>query len=244
MRSRRSLLVLMLALAASLPAAALAQSMSGNRMAGGFTSGDYVRAGGGLTTPVNAQGSLRDWGAGPTASLTWESWGGGPTDLGRAGFGIGVAYSMLPFKSDVFAAEFTPLTGGKTTSASADRAGVLEITSNLRIRVPFPYVMPAFNIGFGFINWRPGKINYVSTSGNGTVRQQTRSGAELSLGASLERHLFDRYGAYVEGAYVYGYTTYGRGFATPGSVCSTSCDPLKNTTIATFRAGLRVKVAE
>jgi hypothetical protein len=243
MRSRQLLGFAVLALVVVLPAAVTAQG-TGDRTAGGFTQGDYLRVGAGVTSPINPQGSLKDWGPGAGASITWESWGGGGTGLGRAGFGLGVAYSLLPLKPDVFRSEFVPLTGGTTTSASGSKAGILEITSSLRVRIPFPVVMPAINVGFGFINWHPGKINYVATSGSGTVRQQSRSGAELSLGGSIERNFFDRYGAYVEGAYVYGYTTYGRGFATPGSVCSTSCDPLKNTTVTSFRAGLRVRVAD
>jgi hypothetical protein len=243
MRSRRSLISLAFALGAALPAVAAAQS-SGDPMAGGFTAGDYLRIGGGVTAPINPQGSLNDWKGGPGASLIWESWSGSPTGLGRAGFGIGVGYSLLPLDEQHFIHNFTPLTGGTTTSASASRAGILEVTTSLRIRIPAPLLMPAINVGFGFINWHPGKITYVATSGTATVRQQSRSGAMLSLGGSLERHLWDRYGAYVEGNYIYGYTTYGRGFATPGSVCSTSCDPLKNTTVTTFRAGLRIRVAD
>jgi hypothetical protein len=242
MRTRWSLTTFALCLGTILPVVAGAPT-SGDPWAGGFTPGDYLRIGGGVTSPINARGSLKDWNAGPGASLVWESWSGSPTGLGRAGFGIGVAYSLLPLDSDNFAANNTPLAGGKITSATANRAGLLEVTTNLRVRIPAPFVMPAVNIGFGFINWHPGKINYVATSGTATVRQESRSGAMLSIGGSLERHLWDRYGAYVEGNYVYGYTTYGQGYATPGAVCSSNC-PVNNTTVTTFRAGLRIKVAD
>jgi hypothetical protein len=162
------------------------------------------------------------------------------------GFGLAASYSFLPLKSDQFAAEFTPATGLTTRSASASRAGILEIVSNIRVRFPAPLVMPAVTVGFGFINWRPGTIDYVaSNQTSGSVKQSHRSGAELSIGGSLDRHLWDRYAAYVEAAYVYGYTSYGRGFTTPGGVCASSgCDPLKNTTVATLRGGLRVKLGD
>ena len=107
-----------------------------------------------------------------------------------------------------------------------------------------PVVMPSLLIGFGFINWAPGEIHYVSTTGSGNVKQSHRSGAELSIGGALDRQLWDRYAAYVEAQYVYGYTSYGQGFATPGGVCAShsGCDVLKNTTIATLRGGLRIRM--
>jgi hypothetical protein len=215
-------------------------------MASGLVAGDYLRIGAGVTTPVNPQGSLRDWKSGTGASVIWENWQNGGSGVGRVGFGLGVAYSLLPLKQDQFLADFTPpLTGGKATSATASKAGILEVTSSIRIRIPAPLVMPTINVGIGFINWAPGKISYTSTTapGTSTVKQQHRSGAEFSIGGSLDRQIYDRFAAYAEAAYVYGYTAYGRGFTTPGSVCgSAGCDPLKNTTVGWIRGGLRIRV--
>jgi hypothetical protein len=159
--------------------------------------------------------------------------------VGRVGFGITGTYSFLPFKADVFETEFS----NTARNASASHAGILEIISNARIRFPSPVVSPAVIIGFGFINWAPGKINFIDGNQQVSVTQEHRSGAELTIGASLDRQLWDRYAAYVEGSYVYGYTSYGRGFTTPGGVCTNSgCDPLKNTTVTTLRGGLRVRL--
>ena len=93
------------------------------------------------------------------------------------------------------------------------------------------------------MNWAPATINYTSATGSGTAKQRHRSGAELTIGAGLERHIVDRYGIFAEAAYAYGFTSIGQGAATPGGVCATSsCDILKNTSIATLRGGLSVRV--
>ena len=203
--------------------------------------GDYIRLGAGTTIPVNPQGSLRDWKAGPSLNLAYENWqAGGNGGPGRVGFGLGVAYSRLMLKEDQFASDFTPTTG--TLTDASGHAGILEITSNLRIRIPAPLVMPAVTIGLGFINWSPGHINYETTTGaTGSVKQSSRSGAELALGGSIDREIYGRFAAYAEAAYVYGYTSYGAGFGTPTSICN-SCDPLKNTTVVTVRGGLRARI--
>lgn len=225
--------------------AAGAQDRSGDAMAGGLVAGDYLRVAGGVTSPVNPQGSLRNWGTGTNVAVSYENWQAGSNGLGHVGFGLTAAYSFLPLKDQTFVAGFTPVTGGTTQSASASRAGILEITSNLRFRIPAPLVMPAVTVGFGFINWAPGEIHYVATSGSGSVKQSHRSGAELSVGGSLDRQVWDRYALFAEASYVYGYTSYGQGFATPGGVCSSSgCDPLKNTTVAVLRGGLRVRMGQ
>jgi hypothetical protein len=240
MRSRhiaRHVAVTALVSMVSLAGSAGAQST--DPLAGGLIPGDYIRVSAGVTTPVNPQGSLKDWKAGTGFGLAWENWQAGGTGVGRVGFGISGAYSFLPFDGDEFKRE----TNGIITSAEAKKAGILEIVSSARIRFPAPVVSPAILIGFGFIHWAPGKITYTdATSHTTTATQQHRSGAELSIGASLDRQLWDRYAAYVEGTYVYGYTSYGTSFTTPGGVCtSAGCDPLKNTTIATLRGGLRVR---
>jgi len=222
------------------PRHAAAQDRPADAPTTGMQPGDYLRFGVGSTIPVNPQGSLRDWKAGPAFNLAYENWQAGGNGIGRVGFGLGVAYSRLPLKQDQFANDFTPTTG--TVTEASGHAGILEITSNLRIRLPAPLVMPAITIGLGFINWSPGDITYVSTTGvTGKAKQSSRSGAEIALGASIDREIYDRFAAYVEAAYVYGYTSYGAGFGTPTSICQ-SCDPLKNTTVATLRGGLRVRM--
>jgi hypothetical protein len=211
-------------------------------MASGLSGGDYLRLSGGITQPVNPQGSLRNWGAGPSINVAYENWQSGGGGVGRVGFGLGVSYAFLPLKQDAFVSEFVPLTGGTTQTATAARAGILEITSNVRVRIPAPLIMPAITFGFGFINWAPGRISYTSTTGPGTVRQAHRNGAELSIGGSLDRQIYDRYALYAEALYTYGFTSYGRGFTNPGSICASGCDPLKNTSVGTLRGGLRVRV--
>src|SRR4051812_16380341 len=115
MRSRR-LLCVTLTLSTAAISASVAQTGSGDRMAGGLTQGDYLRIGAGVTAPYNPQGSFKDWGNGAGGSLTWENWSAGATGVGRVGFGIGLAYALLPFKGDVFSSDFVPLSGGRTTS--------------------------------------------------------------------------------------------------------------------------------
>lgn len=222
----------------AIPRHVVAQDRPADAAATGMLPGDYLRFGGGSTIPVNPQGSLRDWKAGPGFNLAYENWQPGGNGVGRVGFGLGVAYSWLPLKEDQFAKDFT----AGTVADASGHAGILEITSNLRIRIPAPLVMPAITIGLGFINWSPGEIEYTSTTGaTGKVKQSSRSGAELALGASVDREIYDRFALYAEAAYVYGYTSYGAGFGTPTSIC-TSCDPLKNTTVVTLRGGLRARI--
>jgi hypothetical protein len=222
------------------PAHLAAQDRPGDPTLSGMQPGDYLRLGAGATIPVNAQGSLRDWKAGTGINLEYENWQPGSSGVGRVGFGLGAAYSRLPLKEDQFARDFTPASGALTSASG--HAGILEITSNLRIRIPAPLVMPAVTIGLGFINWSPGQIHYTSTGGaTGSVKQSSRSGAELALGGSIDREIYDRFAAYVEAAYVYGYTSYGSGFGTPTTICS-SCDPLKNTTVVTLRGGVRARI--
>lgn len=243
MRSRHVVFTAVIGFATLVSFASRARAQAqGDPMAGGLISGDYLRVAGGVTTPVSPQGSLRDWSSGPSILIGWENWQPGGGGVGRAGFGINASYSFLPFKPDVFESE----SGGLAHASSAKSAGILEIISTARIRFPAPIVSPALLIGFGFIHWAPGRITFTDAT-NQTVSetQQHRSGAEISIGASLDRQLWDRYAAYVEGSYVYGYTSYGQGFTTPGGVCTTAgCDPLKNTTVTTLRAGLRVRLTK
>lgn len=220
----------------------LAQAQ-GTDLAGGLRAGDYLRLSGGISTPVNPQGSLKDWSRGTAFNLGWENWQNGGTGVGRVGVAINLSYSLLPLDEQQFLSEFVPIQGARPTSATASSAGVLELASNFRFRIPTPFIMPTINVGVGFMNWRPSTIEYTSPTGPGTAKQRHRSGAELTIGGGLERNIFDRYGLFGEVVYAYGFTSIGRGTAAPGGLCATnSCDILKNTSIATFRGGLSVRI--
>ena len=208
----------------------------------GVTPGDYLRLGAGYVTPVNPRGGITEWKPGTSVSVFWENWEQSQLGTSRVGFGIGASYAMLPLDEQRFMRDFAPAGGGTATSANANRAGILEITTGLRVRIPSPLVMPTINLGFGFINWAPSKINYTSTTGNGSVQQQHRSGAKFSIGAGLDRTVYDRWGIFGEGEYTYGFTSYGQ-FAAPSGTCrANTCDLLTNTTIAALRGGLRVRL--
>jgi hypothetical protein len=238
MRSQSLALIALLGLAAS----AYAQEVT-DRFADGLIPGAYLRVGAGTMAPVNAQGSLRDWKPGNGASVAWESWDAGQTGVSRLGFAISAAYSTLSLDSDRFLTEFTSPLGGSVNSVSGRSAGVLEVTTNLIFRVPAPYIMPHVTLGLGFIDWRPGEIRYTGTAGNGTTKQQHRSGGEVAIGGGLDKHIYDRYAVFGEATYVYGYTRFGGGYGTPTGVCATSgCDALNNTTVTTLRGGLRIRM--
>jgi hypothetical protein len=214
-----------------------------DRFAGGLRAGDYVRLSGGITTPVNPQGSVRDWDGGTAVSVAWENWQPGGTGVGRLGLALAVSYSLLPLNEGKFITDFSPLEGGKATTATAGKAGLFQLGSVLRFRIPAPLLMPTINLGIGFINWRPADVHYTGTAGSGTTKQRHRSGAELSIGGSLERHIVDRFGVFADAVYAYGFTSLGRSSATPGGFCATSgCDVLKNTSATSIRGGLSVRV--
>ena len=237
MRSR-----LLLAACAQLVLSSLALAQSSD-LAAGLRAGDYLRISGGVTTPVNAQGSLKDWSQGTAINVGWENWQNGGTGVGRLGLSINASYSFLPLDEKQFLSEFIPITGAKPTSATASDAGVLEIATTFRFRIPSPLIMPTINVGVGFMNWRPADIQYNSVTGGGTAKQRHRSGPELTIGGGLERNIVDRYGVFAEAQYAYGFTSIGQGGATPGGLCATSsCDILKNTSVTTLRGGLSVRI--
>ena len=212
----------------------------------GLLPGNYVRMSSGSTTPVSPHAALRFWDRGTTYYAGWENWDTGASGVSRVGFSLNAAYSTLPLNVPLFRDTFTPLNGGQLTSVSAARAGIVEVTSGIRLRLPLPYIMPNLSLGLGLIDWQPGSIKYESTMGSGTAQQQHRVSAEVTVGAGLEKNLFDRYGVFGEALYVYGYTSYGSGFA-PGGVCNNAgCDTFRNgnTTVGTIRGGLRVRVGQ
>ena len=211
----------------------------------GLMPGNYVRVSSGTSTPVSPHAALRYWDRGSTYYASWENWDSGASGVSRVGFSINAAYSALPLNTPLFLANFTPVGGGTVTSVSAARAGILEVTSGIRVRFPLPYVMPNVSVGLGLIDWQPGSISYESTAGPGNAKQQHRVSGEFTIGGGIDKNNFDRYALFGEALYVYGYTSYGSGFATPGGVCNTNgCDAFRNgnTTIGTIRGGLRVRV--
>ncbi|HEX4682609.1 MAG TPA: hypothetical protein VH277_07880 [Gemmatimonadaceae bacterium] len=227
------------------PRTALAQAVATDPMADGLMPSDYLRVSAGYVAPVNPSGSLRDWKSGVGANLFWENWQQGASGVGRVGFGLGIGYSLLPLDEAQLLRDFTPPTGGAITAATASKANILEITSEVRIRIPAPYIMPTVNIGFGFMNWAPGEIHYTTATTTGSAKQQHRSGAEVSLGGGLDKNIYDRYALFAEAMWSYGFTSFGSGFATPNSTCaSNGCDILKNTSIGTVRGGLRVRIGQ
>jgi hypothetical protein len=213
------------------------------RMADGLIAGDYIRVHGGIASPVNAQGSLQNWNQGSTFGLQWENWQATSGGVGIVGFGLGADLTMLPLDVSGFRTRFSGGTNGTIDQASASNARILQIGLNTRFRIPSPFAMPTIGIGFGFLDWHPGKIHYHSTqTDNGEISQQHRSGASLSITGGVDKHIYDRFAVFAEASYVYGFTSYGSGLATPTSVCaSNGCDILKNTTLGIIRGGLRVR---
>lgn len=239
MRSRP---LIALIAAVTLTRAVAAQDVGGSSDQG-LQPGDYVRVSGGAAIPINAQGSLSYWERGTGFAVAWENWLAGPTGLGRAGFALTAAYNLLPLDEAQFVSTFVDNADQRALSATASRAGILEVTTNVKIRIPSPVITPMVDIGLGLIDWHPGTIHYTTATSSGTARQQHRTGLEFSIGAGVDRTIVDRYAIFGEAMYVFGYTSYGGGFTSPGGVCTTSgCDALRNTTIGTIRGGLRVRV--
>ena len=91
---------------------------------------------------------------------------------------------MLPLDESQFLADFTPITGAKPTSATSSKAGVFELATNFRFRIPSPLVMPTINFGLGFMELGAHEINYTSAERLWlSETQQHRSGAGLTIGA-------------------------------------------------------------
>jgi len=220
--------------------ASISAAQEVDRFADGLVPGAYLRVGGGPTTPVNAQGTLKDWRPGRGASIAWESWDNGQSGVSRMGFALSAAYSSLPLNTPRFLTEFVPPNGGSVSSISAKSAGVLEVVTNLIFRVPAPYIMPHFTIGLGFLDWRPGEIEYTGSAGSGRTKQQHRSGGEIAFGFGLDKHVYDRFAVFSEATYVFGLTRFGGGLA--GACTSNGCDAMSNTTVTTLRGGLRVRM--
>lgn len=210
----------------------------------GLVPGDYARVSVGVVTPVNPQGSLKDWNQGQGLNFMWENWAQGSRGLSRFGFGLYGDLGLLSFNEEQFKADFANGPFGAVRTASAGRARVFQFGINTRFRIPVPYITPSISLGFGFIDWRPATITYTSVSGaNATAKQQNRQGGVVTLIGGLDKHIYDRFAVFGEAVYAYGYTSFGQGLAAAGSACVTAnCDLLKNTPLGTIRGGLRVRV--
>jgi hypothetical protein len=223
-------------------APARAQDTS-DRFADGLTPGDYVRAAFGTVNPINPKGAIRDWKRGSGVTLAWENWDVGSGGVARFGFGVEGSYNFFPFNDAQFIADFVGGPNGQLLTATADKSSILQIGVTTRLRIPMPYIMPSIAVGFGFIDWRPGQIRYTAVGGNGTAKQQHRSGGSISLTGGLDKHIVDRFGVFADATYTYGYTSFGGGLAAAGSAClQADCDLLKNTQLGVIRGGLRVRV--
>ena len=241
-----SLIAVSLALVAT-PARAQMRDQSNDSYSDGLIAADYLRLSGGGIAPIRPTGSLRDWSGGSTFGLVWEGWQPGPSGVGRVGFGFGVDYSRLPLNQRQFISTFRPQTGGgagRATSATAASATLFSIGTNLRVRIPAPFVMPSVVFGFGYLDFRPGIIQYTLPGGGpSTASEQHRRGAELRAGIGLDKQVVDRFGFFGEALYEYGLTSLGHGLATPGGTCiNNECDALQNTVFGVVRGGLRVRI--
>jgi len=240
--------IALFALLATFPSFVRAQdrSASSDRWSDGLIAGDYVRVAAGAVSPINPQGSLRDWDRGTAYSLAWENWQSGAGGVGRVGFGIGVNYGLMPLNEKQFLSEFITPQGSPATSATSSSASLIEIETSIRLRIPTPFIMPSLSLGFGYINFHPSTIQYTSIGGSAATSEQRRYGGEFTIGGALDKHVVDRFAVFGEASYTYGFTSLGgQGIARPGGTCATSsngCDPLKNTTLGTIRGGLRVRV--
>ena len=213
--------------------------------ADGLIPGGYLRLAGGMLSPINPSGTLRDWKSGPIASLIWENWEPSSHGVGRVGFGIGVSYTALPLNEPVFVSNFVPAPGtGTLTTATGKNTSLFQVETNIRVRIPSPFIMPSIALGFGFLSFHPGRITYETTDGStASARAQTRSGAEFSVGAGLDKQIAGRAALFGEAIYEYGLTGLWQGIAEPGGTCASGeCDMLKNMTLGIVRGGLRVRV--
>src|SRR4029079_8313054 len=102
--------------------------------------------------------------------------------------------SVLPLDEKQFLSDFTPISGVRPTSATASSAGVFELATNLRFRIPTPFIMPTINLGIGFMNWRPATIDFDGPTGHGQAKQRHPSGAGITIGRALERDSSERCG--------------------------------------------------
>jgi len=214
------------------------------RLADGLVGGSYVRIAAGRVAPVSPEGSMKEWKPGTGVNVMFENWDNGSGGPSIIGFAFFVDYSLLPFDPQQFTVDYDPRLNGALRTSSAKRAGIFQLGINTRFRIPTPYIMPWVGVGFGFLDWRPGKISYTTASGSFTTKQQNRSGGGISFSGGLDKHIYDRWAIFGEAVYSYSITSFGQGLGASGSQCvATNCDLLKNTQLGTIRGGLRVRTS-
>jgi hypothetical protein len=245
MTARRAAVVGLVLVAAVVASPTRARAQASDPLADGLVPGDYLRVGMSSVVPVGAQASLKDWSRGVGLAVMYENWSQGRSGVGRIGYGFMVDYGLLPFDDQRFLSEGIVTQFGRPITASAKRAGVFQLGVNIRFRIPAPYIMPWLNLGLGFIDWHPGEIKYTTatTTTPQTAKQEHRSGGAFSVGAGMDKHIYDRLGVFAEATYTYGYTSFGQGLAGSGSTClATNCDLLKNTPFGSIGGGVRVHI--
>jgi hypothetical protein len=236
-------LVLLAVAASSFAATPRAFAQQTDPMADGLQRGDYFRLSAGTVTPVNPSGSLRDWGRGVGGNLMWENWdlSGSSGQMGLFGFSLFGDLSFLPFKEEQFKTDFAKGPNGAVLRASASKARVVQLGVNTRLRIPMRYIMPSISVGFGFLDWHPGNIDYTTASGSFKAKQQNRQGGAITLTGALDKHLFDRYALFGEAVYTYGFTSWGQVAGSSSTCVTNECDLLKNTPLGVIRGGLRYR---
>jgi len=239
LRNASALPVAALLLVLSAAAAQAQSGASGNTL--GF--GDDIRVSGQATSFLFAKGLYSNYQVGYGGAFSMESWNGGRGSVKlAAGFGGGV--SRLSLNESQFLSTFQPLGGGTATGASGS-AWLYELGATLRMLLPNYFVTPTIVAGIGFFDFAPGKVNYQSSSGNGTARPLSGSGPELNGGLALDRAITDRAAIFGEASVGLGYdsrTSYGGGLITVRSCSATTCGTLdhqKWVTLGHIRGGLR-----
>ena len=197
------------------------------------------------TIPVNAQGSLRDWKRGTGINLAWENWQPGAHGVGRVGFGLDVAYSRLAARTRPVRRRFRARTDrhcGRRVGASRRFS---RSTSNLRIRIPAPCVMPAItSASASSIGRRETSITHRPPARTGTASSHRAAALSSSLGgASIEQIYRSLRDLWRSGVRLRIHELRRAASRTPSEhVLHSGCDLLKNTTVGTLRGGLRVRL--
>lgn len=203
--------------------------------------GSFVRVGGGITTPLFASGSMRNWSRGWMAAVAWESTGAA-RERNRVAIGLAADVGRFPLDQGTFIAAYqTDTTGGRATTASAPDATLFDVQGTVRINIPSPVVTPSVLIALGYYNFRPSAITFQTPDSTGTARFRSRSGASLSIGLGVDRTLMGPAGLFLEGSYLLGASRFG--FVAANGRCGYgACDIYRNTYIATIRSGLRIRI--
>ena len=128
-------------------------------------------------------------------------------------------YSMLPLDESQFLVGLHADLGPEgLPRPAASSAGVFELATNFRFRIPSPFIMPTINFGLGFIELGArARSTTPAPLGTGSAKQQTSIGRRVRRSVEdSSKHIVDRYGRFrLKQTYAYGYTSFGQGAATP-----------------------------